>query len=228
MAWDAMADAIGMPLTVLSALGIIHFTLDQPYTAKFFELSYYNPSNQQYSKGADDWPFVATFVLLFTFLRAFLMRFVFNPFFNYFAPRPTERTATRFAEQAWSAAYYTVSFSVGLYIAYSSPYWSDYREVWGDYPQKESDGLFKAYYLIETAFWVQQVIVLNIEERRKDFVQMLCHHFVTCALIFLSYAYNVTKVGNAILCIMDFSDILLSVLHQFSQTDVVRKNAEVS
>jgi hypothetical protein len=27
----------------------------------------------------------------------------------------------------------------------------------------------------------------------------------------MSYTYNVTRVGNAILCIMDFSDILLSV-----------------
>ena len=128
------------------------------------------------------------------------------------APHPTPRTATRFAEQAWSVSYYSISFSIGLYIALNSPCWGDLRELWAEYPQIESDGFFKGYYLVEMAFWLQQVFVLNIEARRKDFWQMLCHHIVTCTLIFMSYTYNVTRVGNAILCTMDFSDILLSVL----------------
>jgi len=83
--------------------------------------------------------------------------------------------------------------------------------MWAEYPQVENSGDFKAYYLVELAFWLQQVFVLNIEARRKDFWQMLTHHLVTCALIFMSYTYNVTRVGNAIICVMDFSDILLSV-----------------
>jgi very-long-chain ceramide synthase len=205
-----------MPLTILSALGTIHFLVNQPYTAKFFSLSHFNPSTQLYNKGPGDWPFVATWVLSFTLLRAFLMRYIFQPFFSRFAPHPSRRTATRFAEQAWSASYYSISFAVGLYIAFNSPYWGDIRELWAAYPQIESDGLFKAYYLVETAFWLQQVFVLNIEARRKDFWQMLFHHIVTCTLIFMSYTYNITRVGNAILCIMDFSDIVLSVISPFS------------
>ena len=201
----------GLPLTVLSALGTIHLLIDQPYTAKFFSLSYFNPSTQLYNKGPGDWSFVTTWVLIFTLLRASLMEFIFYPFFYRFAPSPAPRSATRFAEQAWSMSYYTISFAVGLYIILSSPYWGDIRELWAGYPQIESNGFFKAYYLIETGFWVQQIIVLNIEARRKDFWQMLCHHIVTCTLIFMSYTYNITHVGNAILCIMDFSDILLSV-----------------
>lgn len=200
-----------MPLVALCVLCTIHLLVDQPYTSKFFSLSHFNPSTQLYSKGSWDWAFVVTWVLFFTLIRGILMRFVFQPFFCAFAPNPTARTATRFAEQAWSASYYSVSFLVGLYIAFNSPYWGDIRELWAAYPQSESDGFFKAYYLVETAFWLQQVFVLNIEERRKDFWQMLCHHIVTCTLIFMSYTYNTTRVGNAILCIMDFSDILLSV-----------------
>jgi len=93
----------------------------------------------------------------------------------------------------------------------NSEYWKDIKELWADYPQIEMDGFFKTYYLVEMAFWLQQVFVLNIEARRKDFWQMFCHHLITCTLIFMSYTYNVTRVGNAILCIMDLSDILLSV-----------------
>ena len=200
-----------MPLTALSTIGMLHIFIPQPYTTKFISLSHFNPSTQLYNKGPGDWPFVTTWVLFFTLLRAILMRFLFVPFFIRIAPHPTRRTATRFAEQAWSVSYYSISFSIGLYITLRSPYWGDMREVWADYPQIESDGFFKAYYLVEMAFWLQQVFVLNIEARRKDFWQMLTHHLITCTLIFMSYTYNVTRVGNSILCVMDFSDILLSV-----------------
>lgn len=202
---------VGMPLTALSALGAAHLFVDQPYTAKFFALSHFNPATQLYNKGQGDWPFVFTWVLLFTLLRVVLMRYAFEPFFYHFAPHPTIRTATRFAEQAWSVLCYSISFLGGLYIVLHSPYWGNTRELWAGYPQIENDGLFKAYYLVEMAFWIQQVFVLNIEARRKDFWQMFCHHIVTCTLIFMSYTYNVTAVGNVILCVMDFSDILLSV-----------------
>jgi len=200
-----------MPLTVLSALGTIHVLFPQPYTAKFFFLSHFNPQTNLYNKGAGDWPFVMAWILLFTLLRAILMRFVFRPFFHHFAPHPTRRTATRFAEQAWSVWYYSISFAIGLWIVLESPYWRDLSEMWAAYPQIENSGIFKGYYLVEMAFWLQQVFVLNIEARRKDFWQMLAHHLITCTLLFMSYTYNVTRVGNAILCIMDFSDILLSV-----------------
>jgi very-long-chain ceramide synthase len=203
---------VGMPLTVLSTLVTLHLFVPQPHTAKFFSLSHFNPSTQLYNKGPGDWPFVITWVLFFTLLRAVLMQFLFEPFFRRFASHPTRRTATRFAEQAWSVFYYSISFAIGLYIILHSPYWGDMREVWADYPQIESNGFFKAYYLVELAFWLQQVFVLNIEARRKDFWQMLTHHIITCILLFMSYTYNVTRVGNVILCIMDFSDILLSVI----------------
>lgn len=202
---------LGMPLTTLSVLGATHLFVDQPYTAKFFSLSHFNPSTRLYNKGPGDWPFVTTWVLSFTLLRAILMRFAFEPFFHRFAPHPTRHAATRFAEQAWSVFYCTISFVIGLYIVLTSPYWGDMREMWANYPQIESDGSFKAYYLVEMAFWLQQVFVLNIEARRKDFWQMFTHHIITCTLIFMSYTYNVTCVGNVILCIMDSSDILLSV-----------------
>jgi len=73
------------------------------------------------------------------------------------------------------------------------------------------NGLAKWYYLVQFAFWLQQIAVVNIEERRKDHWQMFTHHIVTCALIFLSYGYHQSKVGNLILALMDFVDIVLPV-----------------
>lgn len=69
----------------------------------------------------------------------------------------------------------------------------------------------KGYLLAQWAFWVQQVLVIHIEERRKDHWQMLTHHFITLTLISASYFYHQTRVGNLILVLMDVVDLFLPV-----------------
>lgn len=71
----------------------------------------------------------------------------------------------------------------------------------------------KWYYLIQFAFWLQQLglAILGIEKRRKDFLEFMIHHIITCLLIGFSYSFNLTSVGHAVLCAMDFSDIVLAV-----------------
>lgn len=86
-------------------------------------------------------------------------------------------------------------------------------ELWTDWPQRELHGLMKGYMLGQWSFWIQQVLVINIEDRRKDHWQMLTHHLVTIALICASYAYHQTRVGNLILVIMDVVDLILPVSH---------------
>ena len=83
--------------------------------------------------------------------------------------------------------------------------------MWTHWPDRTMDGLTKWYYLVQFAFWIQQNIVVNIEERRKDYHQMFTHHLITCALVFGSYGYHQTKVGNVILVLMDVVDIVLPV-----------------
>lgn len=92
---------------------------------------------------------------------------------------------------------------------YNSPYWLNLKQLWVGWPIREMGGLAKWYYLVQFAFWLQQIVVVNIEERRKDHWQMFTHHLITCTLIFLSYGYHQTRVGNLILCLMDLSDIFL-------------------
>jgi len=65
--------------------------------------------------------------------------------------------------------------------------------------------------LAQLGFWLQQLIVINIEERRKDHWQMFTHHIVTSVLIYASYRYGYTRVGNLILVLMDVSDLVLGV-----------------
>jgi hypothetical protein len=72
-------------------------------------------------------------------------------------------------------------------------------------------GLFKWYYLAQLAFWIQQILVIHIEKRRKDHAQMLTHHIITCTLISITYVYRYTRAANVVLCLMDVVDLLLPV-----------------
>lgn len=69
----------------------------------------------------------------------------------------------------------------------------------------------KWYLLVQLSFWVQQILVINIEERRKDHYQMLTHHIITSSLLGSAYIYGFYNVSNVVLCLMDIVDLLLPV-----------------
>lgn len=85
------------------------------------------------------------------------------------------------------------------------------RELWTAWPDREIGGIMKGYMLAQWAFWVQQIIVINIEERRKDHWQMFSHHIITSGLIYACYSYHHTRVGQLILVCMDVVDLFLPV-----------------
>ena len=80
--------------------------------------------------------------------------------------------------------------------------------LWRDYPRLTLGTSLKLYYLSQTAFWVQQIFVINIEERRKDHWQMFTHHIVTVSLLVFSYGYRQMRAGNAVLVLMDVVDLI--------------------
>src|ERR1700753_1436149 len=94
---------------------------------------------------------------------------------------------------------------------YNSKYWFNLRELWTNFPTRSMTGVVKWYYLVQLAFWLQQIVVVNIEERRKDYAQMFTHHIFTSALLIMSYGCYQTLVGIVILCLMDIGDVLLAV-----------------
>ncbi|CAK7565369.1 MAG: Sphingosine N-acyltransferase lag1 [Sporothrix epigloea] len=178
------------------------------HTSKFFTLSYYNAATGDYNVGPDDLSFVSFLVVLFTGLRAGTMDYVLAPFARS-QGLLKKKPVTRFSEQAWLVIVYTIFFPVGVYLYYHSPYFFNMKNLWTHWPGREMPKLLKAYILVQLAFWLQQIIVINIEERRRDHWQMLTHHFITLSLIIGSYRYRHTPVANVILVLMDVSDFFL-------------------
>ena len=54
-----------------------------------------------------------------------------------------------------------------------------------DYPHWDMKPELKAYYLVQAAYWCQQLIVLllGLEKPRKDYYELVAHHFVTLWLV---------------------------------------------
>lgn len=197
--------SVGSLLVVLLSNQISVF---QPFAQKFITLQYRSGFNA-YGIGTDDAYFVFFWVINLTVIRACLMRVVLNPFARYFSI--TKNSAMRrFEEQGWSLFYYTTSWVSGFILYYHSDYWLDCDNLYIGWPHEKMTFWFKSYYLIQMSCWLQQIIVLNIEKKRKDYLQMFSHHIITCLLVIGSYYYYFTRIGHVILVLMDVVDIFLA------------------
>ncbi|KAK4989328.1 Sphingosine N-acyltransferase lag1 [Elasticomyces elasticus] len=209
MAFERTLTSSGLSINLLLLLVLTHicFPRARRRTSKFFELSYFDSASGTYTQGWDDLDLVAFWIVVFTGLRAAAMDCLLIPFARWGGIQKKKATI-RFAEQAWLFLYYAVFWSLGMYIMYNSDYWLNLNEMWTHFPTRSMSGSMKWYYLAQFAFWLQQIVVVNIEERRKDHWQMFTHHIITCALVLTSYGYYQTKVGNVILCVMDVVDLI--------------------
>ncbi|KAK3374841.1 TLC domain-containing protein [Podospora didyma] len=200
----------GLSFNVLALLFMTHamFSKARPVTSKFFTLSHYNAETGKYAAGFDDLYFMTFCIVLFTGLRAGVMEYILAPLAKHWG-LTKRKEVTRFSEQAWLFTYCSVFWPLGLYIYCNSTYFLNMTELWTNWPDRELMGIMKGYMLAQWSFWIQQVLVIHIEDRRKDHWQMLVHHFVTITLISTSYAYHQTKVGHMILVLMDVVDLFL-------------------
>lgn len=176
---------------------------------KFYTLQYRYEGTNVYDNGWDDIYFMLFSVINLLFLRSFMIIYVFKPCAR-IAGITKFKDTQRFIEQAWSIIYYSFSWGFGFYLYYISDYYFDCYNIYANWPHDQMSMSFKLYYLIQTASWFEQLIVLQLEEKRKDYYQMFAHHIVTCLLCTGSYAYYLTKIGHIFLLQMDIVDIFLS------------------
>lgn len=194
-------------------VGARYWPLLHKHTDRFFHLQYLidrKGGTLYFDIGINDAYYVAYWVILLSFMRASLMQWCFEPVAKHLCRIHSKKARVRFAEQSWLVVYYCGLFALGFYLYYHSPYWNNLDNIYAGWPHYRMSLLFKKYYLVSIAFWLQQVVVLNIEAQRKDHLQMFSHHIITIALVIGLYYYYYNRVGNLILMIMDSVDIFLS------------------
>lgn len=217
-------------IIILCLFILDQFPLLQPYTRPFLSISYVNenstPANDTLNTtsalprtagiGPADACFVLFCIVVLTFIRSLLLDHLLiyigqhNPFFRR-RLNASPKKIIRFAEQGYALFQYSTNFVVGAVLLFNSAYWGSAKALWQDWPVNALSLPLKCFYLYQLSIWVQQIYVINIEERRKDHWQMFTHHIVTCALIIGSYQHYLTRVGHVIMVIMDAVDIFLSL-----------------
>ncbi|KAK3717679.1 Sphingosine N-acyltransferase lag1 [Vermiconidia calcicola] len=191
-----------------------------------FMLSYRTEQQAgMFGQGPRDLWLVAAFIVFFTGVRAFMLDYVLIPLAGRLGVMKS-KARVRFAEQGYLLLYYLMFWNFGLYLfirdtpgSLPSPNISNSTQthsslsnllisMWTQFPRLYLDAGMKVYYLSQLAFWIQQIIVVHLEEKRKDHYQMLTHHLVTVALMSTSYGYRQWRVGNAVLVCMDIVEII--------------------
>ncbi|KAF7519158.1 hypothetical protein G7054_g13197 [Neopestalotiopsis clavispora] len=167
----------------------------------------------QYGKGLWDIAFVGFYVIVLSFTREFIMHELLQPLARILGVKSRGKQ-TRFMEQMYTAVYIAFVGPLGVYcIEHTSVWYFNTRGMYEEYPHKTHDAPFKFYYLFQAAFWIQQalIMILGIEERRRDFRELVVHHVVTISLIGLSYRFHFTHMGIMVYVTHDISDFFLAV-----------------
>ncbi|GAB5591575.1 sphingosine N-acyltransferase lag1 [Umbelopsis nana] len=204
---------IDVPFKVIAFITLAYLA-GVPYFDKFLFIAHQDAVTGLYGKGAWDLMFLFFYINVFTMARAACMQYVLMPLAV--AGGVSKKKRTRFAEQMWTVIYYSTSFTVGVHLAYNSPYWFNTSEFWNGYPHIYHTKLFKYYYVIQFSYWLQQIFVLQVEAPRKDYRELVMHHINTLLLISLSYACNFTRIGNAVFVCMDLPDALFALAKSFN------------
>ncbi|KIW64470.1 hypothetical protein, variant [Phialophora macrospora] len=216
-------------LLLLAVLGAYYINPgEQNPLHKAIFLSYplgpdYPGGPNMYGKGKADFAFVGFYTIFFTFTREFMMQRVIRPM----AIRCgiTKRAKqSRFMEQVYTAMYFAVFGPFGLYVMKQGTLWYfNTTAMFEGFPHRKHEGIFKAYYLLQAAYWAQQaiVLVLQLEKPRKDFKELVFHHIITLALIGLSYRFHFAKMGIAVYITHDISDFFLATSKTLNYLDSI-------
>eukprot|EP00123_Amoebidium_parasiticum_P021241 comp6394_c0_seq1/m.2194 comp6394_c0_seq1/g.2194 ORF comp6394_c0_seq1/g.2194 comp6394_c0_seq1/m.2194 type:complete len:416 (-) comp6394_c0_seq1:195-1442(-) len=116
---------------------------------------------------------------------------------------------TKFSESMFKALFYFCTFTYGLLLLLNRPWLWDLRECFREFPYHVIDNGCKFYYAVELSYYASALITLNIDVKRKDFVEMAVHHWATIALLAFSYMANFVRIGTVVLLVHDFADIAL-------------------
>ncbi|KAK5629805.1 hypothetical protein RRF57_005520 [Xylaria bambusicola] len=220
-----------LPLIILSIFGVIYAinpTESSP-VRRFIFLSYKLPlepgvdpsTPPQYGKGPWDIAFVTFYTVVLSFTREFIMQEFLRPLAKKAGLKSRAKQA-RFMEQLYTAIYFGFLGPAGMYVMRNTPIWYfNTRAMYENFPHKTHAADFKFYYLFQAAYWAQQAIVLllGLEERRKDFKELVGHHIVSLSLIGLSYRFHFTYMGLAVYITHDISDFFLATSKTLNYID---------
>jgi hypothetical protein len=135
----------------------------------------------------------------------------------------TGAKVAKFAQSTLETVFYSAFFVMGWRVVTPQPWLQPSSQWWADQPDNRSiadDARF--FYILYAARYMQNMVMVELETRRKDYLEMQIHHAVTVALIMLSYAYGFVRIGLVIMVLLDVADPPLHVAKQFAYLKDIR------
>jgi hypothetical protein len=108
-----------------------------------------------YGKGKLDLVFVSYYTVVLSFAREFIMQQILRPI-AIKAGLKSKAKQYRFMEQVYTAIYMAIFGTFGVYVMSQGPLWYfNTRTMFEGFPHRKHEGIFKAYYLLQTSYWSQ-------------------------------------------------------------------------
>lgn len=119
-------------------------------------------------------------------------------------------------ESSWRFVVYLATTVYGTIVTFKEPWLWDLKLCFSGHGTHPLTDEIYYYYLLETGFYLSLIMSLFVDVKRKDFWQMVIHHFVTFSLLALSYSTGFFRIGCIIMLLHDVTDVFLEsskVLH---------------
>ena len=113
-------------------------------------------------------------------------------------------------ETCWRTLFYLFAFCYGSWVVLRTDwFWDNSKWLFGHIEYHEFTTELKWYYFIEMSFYIALLGTTFVDNKRKDFYQMIVHHIATLILLFGSYIQSCYRFGAVIMFIHDVSDVWL-------------------
>ena len=114
--------------------------------------------------------------------------------------------------------FYTTSLAMSFRFLWRYPWMHNYAELWTAGEQSEVPREHKFMYLFEISWYVAGMayMVLDVPNRKKDFVEMMLHHGITATLTIMSYAIGHLRVGFIVILLHNVADPPLHIAKCFN------------
>mmetsp|Transcript_37310 Transcript_37310/g.106573 ORF Transcript_37310/g.106573 Transcript_37310/m.106573 type:complete len:657 (+) Transcript_37310:44-2014(+) len=115
--------------------------------------------------------------------------------------------------QSFMEAVFYGSFTiVGLCVVPQQPYVWPSELWWKGFPEGGHALMrvdMRCYYIMYISRYVQMIVSVLLEPKRKDFGEMILHHVITIAIIYVSYTHGWNRVGVVLMLLFDPADVPL-------------------
>lgn len=127
---------------------------------------------------------------------------------------PSRAKVEKYAQSSMEAVFYGTFAVFGVLIVPSQEWAWPSANWWIDFSSGSHNLMrndLRCYYILYASRYFQGALSVFIEHKRKDFLEMQIHHWVTVSLVGISYAYGWNRVGVIVMALLDPADVPLHV-----------------